>query len=173
MAMAMIECPVCSWSQPIPLSAAPDSIANTKRPAVQSKSIESQLPAKYLKWLEETVHGEEVEFAERTWQLANTDELVAQVTIDGHETTYLGQVEAYVNVLAKYAPHLTDVSGREIAFNRLRHYLTLGDDYPELLCTDPDDDYSVWSFLPGEGGLLEQLAGSLADFIDSAQVGSS
>lgn len=130
------------------------------------------LPEKYLKWLAGVDEEAYAEFDDREWALASREELLETINVDDAEAPYLEQAKLYLNTIAEVTGESSTVDdeGNEIAFSRIKTWLTIGSDNEDLLCVDPGDKYSVWGFFPSEGGDVERLADSLDDFMEEVEL---
>ena len=130
------------------------------------------LPKNYLKWLGGL--GEEMyaEFGGRQWKLAQREELLELLNIDGTEAPYIEQARLYVKTIAEVTgeSNTFDQHGNEIPFPRIASFLTIGCDNEDLLCVDPSDGFSVWCFYPSEGGNVERVADSLDQWMDQVRL---
>lgn len=131
----------------------------------------SELPISYLGWRSGMARDATVFFADREWSLVAIDELWSDVSIDGRKSPFVEQSRLFANLIADATGESTtsDGEGKEISFSRIEGFLTIGFENEDLLCVDPSDRFSVWAFSPGEGGMVERLAGSLDDWMEQAE----
>jgi hypothetical protein len=168
MQMAMLACPACGLTQPFNPQ---DPMGKTQKAQPKKsppKKAAPSLPAKYLTWLEGLGRKRTVSFDDSDWNLATSQQLAKTVNVDGNRAPYLEQARLFVQTLAEFMPHAVDVKNKPFPLSRIEGFLTIGSDNEDLLCIDPSDKFSVWRFAPSEGGYVEQLADSLADFMREA-----
>lgn len=130
------------------------------------------LPATYLAWLDALGHDATVEFDDREWEMPDRDGLKESVEVDDREASFLRQAKLYVATIREVTGNefTVDDEENEIPLAVVEKWLTIGEDNGDLLCTDPDDNYSVWCFYPGEGGDVEKVAETLDGWIEEAEV---
>lgn len=130
------------------------------------------LPQNYLNWLDSIGEGAYVEYDDREWGITGREELLEPIPLNDDEAPYIEQAALYVKMLAEVIGETTTVDdeGNEIPYSRIGGWLTIAEDNEDLLCVDPEDDFSVWAFYPSEGGDVEKLSDSLDDFLEDAEI---
>lgn len=131
----------------------------------------SELPISYLGWRSGLGKDAAVLFDDREWTLVSADKLWSEVNVDGNKAPFVEQARLFVRTIVEATDESTTVDGddEEIPFSRIEGFLTIGFENEDLLCVDPSDRFSVWAFSPGEGGIVERLAGSLDAWMEQAE----
>lgn len=108
-----------------------------------------------------------------SWRLANDAELSSVVRIDGRRESYLRQLRAYSeSIRSATGEDMTeDGDGNPFPLDRLAAGLAIGENNGDVMFLDPVDGHAVWLFHV-DGGDVERLAASFADWLEAATVES-
>ena len=133
--------------------------------------LSPELPLAYLGWRSKLGEEATVFFDGRDFALAPLDRLSDPIRIDGKSAPWIEQARLYVESIQQATGGSSSVDGdeNEVQFSRIARFLTIGDENEDLLCVDPEDGYSVWIFMPGEGGIVDRLHESLEAWIDEVE----
>ena len=130
-----------------------------------------KLPAEYRSFLEEHTGDATYEFDGQDWELATAEELEEETDIDGKDYPYFSQLQGYVAGMAHAfeGDETEDADGSPYPFSRLQGGIAIGEGNGDILYLDPADAYAVWCF-HHDGGDVERLADSFAEWIEEAEV---
>lgn len=133
--------------------------------------LSPELPLSYLGWRSRFGRDAIVLYDDREFALASLDQLSEDVRIDGQLAPWIEQARLYVRSIvgATGETSTIDDDENEIPFSRIETFLTIGSENEDLLCVDPADGFSVWVFMPGEGGVVERLHDSLEEWLEEVE----
>ncbi|MCA9017404.1 MAG: hypothetical protein KDA77_18930 [Planctomycetaceae bacterium] len=131
------------------------------------------LPQNYLKWLDSILDGSFVNHNDREWGITDRQDLLEPFELnEGDIAPYIEQARLYAEMIEDVTGETTTVDDEdnEIPYSRIKKWLTIAEGDEDLLCVDPNDDYSVWIFAPNEGGYVEKVCDSIDQFLEELEV---